>query len=176
MFYLLESYVGTRVWSQNFSVWCFLLLVARKFIHLLVRDLTYMVDQWPWIFLSISTNGISSLMCDCISFLVSLQGKWLAILFIGKILYLTWSLICLRSVPISSRSDEYQIHRVSVCVLTCIRSISASSLDLDTDLLFLQFISERMLDLHSQKFIVSLLSVKQCCCVHCSKNETLLLF
>jgi hypothetical protein len=36
-FYLLEGYVGTRVWSQNFSVWCFkclLLLVARKSLHL----------------------------------------------------------------------------------------------------------------------------------------------
>ena len=46
------------VWGFNhrFLMWCLcgpFSLVARNSIHLLARDLTYMVDLWTWLFLSI---------------------------------------------------------------------------------------------------------------------------
>ena len=50
-------------------------LVARKFLHLLARDPTYMVDLWAGLCLSIITIGSASLVVAVTSSEVSLQGK-----------------------------------------------------------------------------------------------------
>jgi hypothetical protein len=41
--FLLESYVGTRVWSQHF-LWCFSSTGGKKVLSSFGKDLTYMVD------------------------------------------------------------------------------------------------------------------------------------
>jgi hypothetical protein len=61
--------VGVRDSLQKFMCGgfkCFLPLVARKFIHLLARGLTYMVDQDPEFSLSITTSGFTSLVCGIV--------------------------------------------------------------------------------------------------------------
>jgi len=52
-----------------------ILLVARKFLHLLARDPTYMVDLWPGLCLSIITNGSASLVVAVISSEVRFKDK-----------------------------------------------------------------------------------------------------
>jgi hypothetical protein len=60
-----------HVWNPCGSIF----LVARKFLHLLARDSTYMVDLWTGLCLSIITNGFASLCVAVTSSKVSLPGK-----------------------------------------------------------------------------------------------------